>query len=63
MLLQNMFYYCGPALCLFFCPCVYASIDTYEHVCNSHPWGHIDPAQVSPHMNNQTKQPSALSNQ
>lgn len=40
-----------------------ASVYTYEHVCSSHPWGGIDLAQVSPHMNNQTKLPTALPNQ
>ena len=56
MLVQNMIYDGGP---VFLC----ASIDTYEHVCSSHPWGCIDPTQVSPHMNNQTQLPSALPNQ
>lgn len=62
MLLQNMIYYGGPIfLCALACVCMPPS--THEHVCNSHPWGHIDPAQVSPHMNNQTQLPSALPNQ
>lgn len=42
---------------------MHALIDTYEYVCSSHPWGHIDPGQVSPHMNNQTQLPSAFANQ
>lgn len=51
--------------CFPLCPllCVYAFIDTYEHLYSSHPWGHIDPNQVSPHMNNQTQLPSAFPNQ